>query len=164
MAERRTAMNNELMNATQTPSLLEIRMDSKTFPRISSYPKDAAIVEMSKIITKAYLYRGQVSDPQQVFFISSSLYDELIQDEKYGAANITFQEISVVVRKAILEEDIFISVSTLYRAILSYVKGEGHLLQLQARERLKVAPGGAAKAMIEAYAEKLVKSNKSNKL
>ena len=154
-------MNNEL-TTTRTPSLLEIRMDSKTFPRLSAYTRDAAIVELARIITKAFLYRGNVSDPQQVSFIATSLYDELIREDTYGAANITLNEVSVVIRKAILEEDIFISVSTLYRAILNYCKGEGHLLQIQANERLKATPGGAVDTIINAYAGKLVKSNKTN--
>ena len=71
-------MNNELMTATQTPSLLEIRMDSKKYPRLCRYSKEDADRAMVTIVSKAFLYRGQTADPSVIGFTASALVDELL--------------------------------------------------------------------------------------
>ena len=126
-------MSNDLTipNINQ-PTLLEIRMDSKRFPRLSSYKREDAVGEMVKIVTKAFLYRGQQADPTNINFIASTLVDELLQEDKYHPRALSFEEISRIVKKAVLESDIFISVSTLYRAIIEFCKGEGTRIQQEA--------------------------------
>lgn len=133
-------MNNELtttdnalavQNNAQV-TLLDIRKDPKRFPRIGTYPREQAVFEMSKIVSKAFLYKGQSADPNNIQFISCNLVDELHADfEKMGTKNISFEEIARVVKRAVLTDDIYLSVSSIYKIIMTYIKGEGHRLQKQ---------------------------------
>lgn len=110
--------------------LMAIRANPEKFPRLANIPRMKAISQMSVIITQAYLYRGQTTDNANVQFVSSALIEELMADTTYGARYISFAEISRVVKKAVLGTDnFFISVSSLYKVIMDYVKGEGHQAQ-----------------------------------
>lgn len=158
-------MNNDLITTVQS-SLLEARMDSERFPRLCRIPREEAIGQLTRIVTNAFLYRGQNADPNNVIFISSSLYDELMQEEKWGARYLTFQEITYAVKTAILNEEVFISVASLYRIILDYCKGEGHRLQAQATELKKKQDADALRnsviaPMLQAYTGELLKHSKS---
>ena len=138
-------MNNEMTTTSSAlenfnpgrASLLEMRADSTRFPRLKSVPREQAVFEMTKIVTQAFLYRGQAADVTTIQFISSSLVDELLADDKYGASSISFAEIQVVVKRAVLggSEMFGISVASLYKVIMEFVKGEGHLNQKQIQER-----------------------------
>ena len=66
-------------------SLLEMRADSDRFPRIKTMPREQAVLGMSKIVSQAFLYRGQAADPTNIQFISSALVNELLEDDKNGA-------------------------------------------------------------------------------
>lgn len=128
-----TTTNGQLMtSASNQVSLLEMRMDEKRFPRIGAFPREQAVFEMSKIVSQAFLYRGQAADPKNIQFISCALVDELQSDlDGLGTKNISFEEISRIVKRAILTDDIFLSVSSFYKVIMNYIKGEGHQLQKQ---------------------------------
>ena len=126
-------MSSDLTTTTgKQPTALEIRMDSKTYPRLCRYNRDDANKAMVKIVSQAFLYRGQTADPSLISFTASSLVDELMQEDKYGAKYLSIEEISRIVKKAVLESDIFISVSSLYKTIIEYCKGEGTRIQQQA--------------------------------
>ena len=125
-------MNNELIVPGSQPSLLEIRMDSKKYPRLCRYSKEDADRAMVTIVSKAFLYRGQTADPSVIGFTASALVDELLQEDKYGAKYLSMEEISRIIKKAVLESDIFISVSSLYKVILDFCKGEGTRIQQEA--------------------------------
>ena len=66
MEKRRTMMNNDMTTtngqlmtpASNQVSLLEMRMDAKRFPRIGAFPREQAVFEMSKIVSQAFLYKG----------------------------------------------------------------------------------------------------------
>lgn len=133
-------MNNELITTDNAlavqnnaqVTLLDIRKDPKRFPRIGTYPREQAVFEMSKIVSQAFLYKGQAADPTNIQFISCSLVDELQADlEKMGTKNISFEEISRIVKRAILNDDMYLSVSSFYKVIMTYINGEGHQLQKQ---------------------------------
>lgn len=128
-----TTTNGQLMTpASNQVSLLEMRMDENRFPRIGKYTREQAVFEMSKIVSQAFLYRGQAADPKNIQFISCALVDELQSDlDGLGTKNISFEEISRIVKRAILTDDIFLSVSSFYKVIMNYIKGEGHQLQKQ---------------------------------
>lgn len=128
-----TATNGQLMTpASNQVSLLEMRMDEKRFPRIGAFPREQAVFEMSKIVSQAFLYKGQAADSKNIQFISCALVDELQSDlDGLGTKNISFEEISRIVKRAILTDDIFLSVSSFYKVIMNYIKGEGHQLQKQ---------------------------------
>ena len=163
-----TTTNGQLMtSASNQVSLLEMRMDEKRFPRIGAFPREQAVFEMSKIVSQAFLYRGQAADPKNIQFISCALVDELQSDlDKLGTRHISFAEISRVVKRAVLQDDMYgISVASLYKVIIEYIKGEGHRLQQEVSERKRKSEQEQIKnsviaPMIQAYAGELLKHSK----
>ena len=160
--------NNQLMTpASNRVSLLDIRKDAKRFPRLHTYSREQAVTEMSKIVSQAFLFKGQVADSTNIQFISCSLVDELQADlDKTGTKYVTFAEISRVVKRAVLCDDMYgISVASLYRVIIDYVKGEGHRLSLEARKRKEEDDRESIKRsviapMLQAYAGQLIRKSK----
>ena len=73
-------MSNEIVNYNpQGVTLLEMRADSERFPRIKTMPREQAVSGMTRIVSQAFLYRGQAADPANVQFIATALVEELIQ-------------------------------------------------------------------------------------
>ena len=163
-----TTTNGQLMTpASNQVSLLEMRMDEKRFPRIGAFPREQAVFEMSKIVSQAFLYKGQAADPTNIQFISCTLVDELQADlDKLGTRNISFAEISRIVKRSVLQDDMYgISVASLYKVIIEYVKGEGHKLQQEVLERKRKSEQEQIKnsviaPMLQAYAGQLLKNSK----
>lgn len=163
-----TTTNGQLMTpASNQVSLLEMRMDEKRFPRIGAFPREQAVFEMSKIVSQAFLYRGQAADPKNIQFISCALVDELQSDlDKLGTKHISFAEISRVVKRAVLQDDMYgISVASLYKVIIEYIKGEGHRLQQEVSERKRKSEQEQIKnsviaPMLQAYAGELLNHSK----
>ena len=163
-----TTTNGQLMTtASNQVSLLEMRMDEKRFPRIGAFPREQAVFEMSKIVSQAFLYKGQAADPKNIQFISCALVDELQSDlDKLGTRHISFAEISRVVKRAVLQDDMYgISVASLYKVIIEYIKGEGHRLQQEVSERKRKSEQEQIKnsviaPMLQAYAGELLNHSK----
>ena len=163
-----TTTNDQLMTpASNQVSLLEMRMDEKRFPRIGAFPREQAVFEMSKIVSQAFLYKGQAADPKNIQFISCALVDELQSDlDRLGTKHISFAEISRVVKRAVLQDDMYgISVASLYKVIIEYIKGEGHRLQQEVSERKRKSEQEQIKnsviaPMLQAYAGELLKHSK----
>lgn len=151
-------MSNSLTMAT--PTLLDMRADPVKFPRLNILDRTQAVGEMANIISRAYMYRGQATDPTNLQFIASNLVDELLRDQIYGAGNISMAEIREVVKKAVLETDIFISVSTLYKAILEYCKGEGKQLEQTLRQRRTALPPSPVQVMMDVQAAEMAKTHR----
>lgn len=142
-------------------SLLEMRADSDKFPRIKTMPMEQAVLGMSKIVTQAFLYRGQAADPTNIQFISSALVQEILEDTN-GAYNLSLAEIQVIVKRAVLNTDMMgINVSSLYKVIIAFVKGEGRENQsrVDALRRVKPNPGGMA--MLQAATGEFIRNHKS---
>ena len=163
-----TTTNGQLMTtASNQVSLLEMRMDEKRFPRIGTFSREQAVFEMSKIVSQAFLYKGQAADPTNIQFISCSLVDELQADlDKLGTRNISFAEISRIVKRSVLQDEMYgISVASLYKVIIEYIKGEGHRLHQQVAEMRRKREERAIKnsviaPMLQAYAGELLKHSK----
>ena len=168
MNNEMTTTNGQLMTPTSNQvSLLEMRMDEKRFPRIGAFPREQAVFEMSKIVSQAFLYKGQAADPKNIQFISCALVDELQSDlDKLGTRHISFAEISRVVKRAVLQDDMYgISVASLYKVIIEYIKGEGHRLQQEVSERKRKSEQEQIKnsviaPMLQAYAGEMIKHSK----
>lgn len=158
-------MSNEIVNYNPgQASLLEMRADSRRFPRLKSLSREQAEFGLSKIIAQAYILRGQTSDPTNIQFIASTLYGELMADRTFGAEEISLAEIQAVVKRAILTTDIFISVSSLFKVIMEFVKGEGHLNQVQVNSILN-KPGRTSspvESRLLAAAGEFIKEHKIN--
>ena len=159
-------MSNDLTTTTgKQPTALEIRMDSKTYPRLCRYNRDDANKAMVKIVSQAFLYRGQTADPSLISFTASSLVDELMQEDKYGAKYLSIEEITRIVKKAVLETDIYVSVSTLYRAVLDFCKGEGSRIQQEAaalkrKQDEESLRNSVVAPMLQAYTGAFIKEHK----
>lgn len=155
-------MNNKLTTKRSQPaevSIVDMRRDTRRFPRISTYTKERATEEMKVIVSQAFLYRGQVADPSNVLFISSALVDELLADyDGIGTKHISFAEISRVIKKTILTEEMYgISVASLYKAIAKYCKGEGHEAEEQIRGKFRPLTVGLP--ILQAAAGELAKKS-----
>lgn len=163
-----TTTDNQLMTPeTSQASLLEIRMDAKRYPRLHTYTREQAVTEMTKVVSQAFLYKGQAADPTNIQFISCSLVDELRADlDKMGTKHLSFAEISRVVKRAVLRDEMYgISVASLYKVIIDYIKGEGHRLQqevLQKRRSIeqREIKNSIVAPMLQAYAGQLLKNSK----
>lgn len=160
--------NNQLMTpASNQVSLLDIRKDAKRFPRLHTYPREQAVAEMSKIVSQAFLYKGQAADPTNIQFISGSLVDELQADlDRLGTRFLSFAEISRIVKRAVLQDEMYgVSVASLYKVIAEYVKGEGLKLQQQVKEEQnkvqhEYIKNSVVAPMLQAYAGQLLKNSK----
>lgn len=131
-------MNNEVI-IPQEPAtlavynrrvdLVEVRRDAVTFPRISATPKEEAVKKMIALVYAAFLYRGQEIVPEKVRFIASALVDEILADPHFGLPSLSWMEIGMVIRRAVLggaKELYGVSVASLYSALVEYAKTEGH--------------------------------------
>lgn len=168
MNNEMTTTSSQLMTpASSQASLLDMRADAKRFPRIGTFSREQAVFEMSKIVSQAFLYKGQAADPTNIQFISSSLVDELQADlDKLGTRNISFAEISRIVKRSVLQDEMYgISVASLYKVIIEYIKGEGHRLHQQVAEMRRKREEREIKnsviaPMLQAYAGELLKHSK----
>ena len=164
-------MSNEIANYNPgQASLLEMRAAATRFPRINTMSREQAVSGLIRIVSQAFLYRGQAADPVNVQFISNALLNELLEDDKYGAGYLSLAEIQVIVKRAILggSEMFGISVASLYKVIMEFVKGEGHLNQQQVLEQRKketerILKESALAPMLKAYAGEFIRNNKINK-
>lgn len=169
-------MNNELTTQSSAmvnynpgkATLLEMRADSTRFPRIKTIPREQAVMGMAKIISQAFLYRGQAADLTNIQFISSALVDELLEDDKYGAGYLSLAEIQVVVKRAVLggSEMFGISVASLYKVIMEFVKGEGHrnqqqVLEQRQKETERILKESALAPMLQAYTGEFIRNHKN---
>ena len=164
-------MSNEIVNYNpRRASLLEMRADATRFPRINTMSREQAVSGLIRIVSQAFLYRGQAADPVNVQFISNALLNELLEDDKYGAGYLSLAEIQVIVKRAVLggSEMFGISVASLYKVIMEFVKGEGHLNQQQVLEQRKketerILKESALAPMLKAYTGEFIRNNKINK-
>ena len=161
-------MSNEIVNYNPgQASLLEMRADFNRFPRIKTMPRDQVVMGMAKIVSQAFLYRGQAADPTNIQFISSALVQELLEDDKFGSGNLSLAEIQVVVKRAVLggSELFGISVASLYKVIIEFVKGEGHLNQVKIwearrKEKDKRLQASGLTPMLRAFTAEFIKEHK----
>lgn len=156
-------MNNNLTIPKGKPTLLDIRLDARTYPRLHTFSREKAIERMSRTLSELFIFQGRTIDAYAIQLMSGAVIEELMDDtDNLGTRLITFEEIGRAIKKAIIEEDVFLNSASVLRIILKYVRGDGHLVCKQAEEiqrqnaqlQLKdsiIAP------MLHAYAGALVK-------
>lgn len=118
-----------LIDYTQPVDLVAVRKDPVSFPRISATPREDAVKRMTRIVYAAYLYRNQEVVSEMVRFTATALVDEINADTQYGLRGLSWAELGMVVRRAVLggaRELYGVSVASLYSALVDYAKGEGH--------------------------------------
>lgn len=162
MSNELTIQENTLVNYNpRQASLLEMRADSDRFPRIKTMPREQVVDGMTRIVTQAFLYRGQAADPTNIQFISSALVQELLEDSN-GAFNLSLAEIQVIVKRAVLNTDMMgINVSSLYKIIIAFVKGEGRENQTRVDALRRVKPDTPGMAMLTAATGEFIRNHKS---
>ena len=124
-----------LVPYTPKVDLVEIRRNPVDFPRINATPRADAVAKMFPIVYAAFLYRGQEASQEILTFISTALVDEIMADTHFGLQTLSWMEIGMVIRKAVLggsKEMYGVSVATLYAALVDYAKTEGHEASKQA--------------------------------
>ena len=157
-------MNQLTTIPAEKATLVDIRTDNRRFPRLHSYQREEAIMQMNMIIMMAFQFRGQQADAQTIIQMSSSLIDILNEDE-YGIGTkfLSFEEIKRVVRKAALgqgKEMYGISVSSLFQALADYCKGEGRMADKEAKEiaaKQRELKNSIIAPMLEGMAEQMIR-------
>ena len=156
--------NNSI--TTYTPKegpldLVAVRMDSRQYPRLKSYPSQISLPAVAKIVAAALAYTGRQMPGPEIERIAAALLTELLQDhDGVGTANITLDELNYCIRRAVLglgPEMYGINVASLYKVACDYCLNEGRQAQesanakhaAQRRAALKAAPVGA---MMQTYA------------
>ena len=131
-----TAEKPTLVTYNPRVSLVAIRRDPVSYPRISATDRDQAITIMSQIVYAAFLYRNQATTEAAIKFTATTLVDEILKDPHFGLASLSWMEIGMVIRRAVLgggKELYGVSVASLYAALVDYAKTEGHEASKQAR-------------------------------
>lgn len=158
---------NEIATTSGKASLIDIRTDNKRFPRLHTYRREDAISQMNMILMMAFQLRGQQADVQTIMQMSSSLI-EILNDDEYGIGTkfLSFEEIKRVVRKAVLGlsgEMYGLSVSSIFKALADYCKGEGRMADHEAKQiasRQRELKQAIIAPMIQGYVETMVKNTK----
>lgn len=160
-------MNNELIiqNQTNEVSLVDIRRQPERFPRLGKVSFPEAMVRMQSIIHMASMYMRADLDKDSITFMAQALITELLEDKKYGAQYISFEEIGRAVKKAVLrqgKEMYGLSVSSLYACIIDYIKTEGHDADKEAKRCIEQR-NIALDARVDAGAMMFLGNHKLNK-
>jgi hypothetical protein len=158
---------NNLTIPSAKATLVDIRADNRTYPRLHTYRREDAISQMNMIIMMAFQYRGQQADVQTIMQMSASLIDILNEDEfGIGTKYLSFEEIKRVIRRAALgqgKEMYGISVSSLFQALADYCKGEGRMADRQAKEvasRQRELKNSIIAPMIEGHIQEMLNNSK----
>lgn len=154
-----------LKEALDTPSLVEVRLDTKRYPHIADIDLEAALTTMTGIVANAYMMLGKVADREMVNFTATTLLAEINKNlDGLGAKNLSFYEVSYAIRRAIMTSDqmFTVSVASLYRALKTYIQGEGVKADAEARaqwrRRTKISAG--VQACLDAQASRMAKNAK----
>lgn len=162
MSNELTTQETSLVNYNPgRASLLEMRQHPELFPRIKTMPREQVVDGLTRIVSQAFLYRGQAADATNIQFISSALADELLDDEN-GASWLSLAEIQVVVKRAVLNSDMMgINVTSLYKIIIAFVKGEGRENQSRVEQQKRTSKPHPGEILLQAYTGEFIRNHKS---
>lgn len=161
-------MNNSItiFNPSAEVTFREMRSDPVRFPRLGAVPKEEAIYHVSKIVNDAFMYLGRAAEAGNVYYISKHLVEELLADEEnLHTRLVSFAEIAKTIKRKIMTQEVYaLSVSSLYRMVMDYVRTEGSMIQeeldREALARRKEEMRNSIIApMLKTYAGKLIENN-----
>ena len=144
--------NNELMTASASLAvynmpdqnqLVEIRRDPTKYPRIKATPHNQAVSAMEVLVFKAFVYRGQEVSAQTISRMADVLVSEIMADRTYSLGDLSWEEIGMVFRNAVLgngREMYGVTIASLYQAITDYVKGPGTEAAKKAKQLNAASP------------------------
>lgn len=133
--------NNEtptLVAYNHSVDLTEIRLHPETYPRIGTTERTAAISKMVPMVYAAILYSGKDITKDRILYMATALVDEIMADNRFGLRHLSWEEIGMTIRNAVLggaREMYVISVASIYSALIDYAKGEGHQAVLLANSK-----------------------------
>ena len=147
-------------------SLVDIRMDSTSYPRIKTLNSQSAIARLQQVVAMAYVYTGRPAEESKIQMVAAALYGELMEDKRnLGIGNITIEEVAHAVKDAILQADgdVYINIAFFYKAVCAYAEGEGHDAQEEAYRRLrtqrqKAIESSPVGAMLAVYEQRTLNS------
>ena len=162
-------MNNEMTTQESSlvnynpgnATLLEMRADPARFPRLKYMTREQAVDGMTRIVTQAFLYRGQAADSTNIQFIASTLVQEFFEGNCNGVINLSLAEIQAVVKRAVLGTEIWLSVASLYKVITDFAKGEAQLNQAQVDAEMTRKKVRGDHPMVTAYTGAFIRNHKS---
>lgn len=150
-------------------SLLDIRSDSRAFPRIKEYAPDILTKEITAQVLTVYRYRGQKPESAaEVGLTAQLLTAELLSNDfDPGTRELTMEEIRRALRRAALgqgAEMYGINVRSLYDAITDYMHDEvipvQRKINSRAQEAARQQAGGMTiDAVIQRYAGMMTQNN-----
>ena len=151
-----TAVQNLAAYSVQV-DLAKVRSDADKYPRIGTTTQDEAVAKMLPIVYGAVLYNGQEITESRLVFMAKALVAEILSDTRYGLRFLSWYEIGMVIRNAVLggtDKPLYgVSVATLYGALVDYARTEGHDAQKRAVSQASIAT--AKDATVDAIARSL---------
>lgn len=149
-----------IAQSSQRASLVDIRKNPMSFPRIKDYAPDALLMELKSSILMVYQYRGQrpVGGAEEIKVMARTLMAELLSDD-FGndTRELSMEEIRRALRKVGLRQgsDMYgINVGSLYNAILDFRNTEVEdARQRVAAERRSIDNAGCSRdTIVDKYA------------
>ena len=149
-----------IAQSSQRASLLDIRRNPMSFPRIKDYATEALLMELQSSILMVYQYRGQkpVGGAEEIKTMARSLMAELLADD-FGndTRELSMEEIRRALRKVGLRQgaDMYgINVGSLYNAILDFrnTEVEDARQRIMAEKRNPNKIGCSRDAIVDKYA------------
>lgn len=134
---KNTLQDLELSTYNGKVNLVEVRSNPDKYPRFITTPKSEAIEHMTRYVLAACLYRAQEMHEDTLRFTATALVNEIISEDRYGMRALSWYEIGRAIRNAVLgdgREIRVVCVSSIYTALLDYVKNEGSVADSKAHE------------------------------
>lgn len=145
--------------------LVTVRSLPEKFPRIGKTDRAAAVSRLVPIVYGALLYNNQDVTKDRLLFMAEAIYEEIMADNTYGLRFLSWMEIGMVVRRAVIggaREMYGVSVSTILSALIDYAKTEGHEANAKAIQRRNEGRQTEITAAVEAYAAQLAEKIENN--
>lgn len=121
----------------------ELRSNPDRYPRLKSIAPGESIKAMTILVSTAFTIRGQRPDAGTLNATASILYDTMMSDDEgIGLASISFPEIARIIKRSALNDDVPVSVASLYAALKKYAITEGHKIEENVRQARKKADFG----------------------
>lgn len=148
-----------IAQSSQRASLLDIRRNPMSFPRIKDYAPEALLMELKSSILMVYQYRGmRPNSADEIKVMAQSLMAELLADD-FGndTRELSMEEIRRALRKVGLRQgaDMYgINVGSLYNAIQDFrnTEVEDARQKIAAERRSSDKVGCSHDAIIDKYA------------
>ena len=151
-----TTGNSLSFVAPESVTFVDIRRNSERYPRIRAVKRDIAIRYMAAIVQQACLYKNTPADLESIRFTATALLDELLDAKSIGADLLSFAEIQRVVKRAVLNKDLYISVASLFAELRSYCLTEGHAANVTAMQKGPLEPGYYIGRLQDKMAQELI--------